>query len=60
MQILVKETGEHKPRIINGVIAIRDNPKARIYYIEGVNNEGKPFSYAYTYEMIEYFRKVGD
>lgn len=60
MQIMIKETSSHEPKIINGVIAINDNPRSRSYYFKGVNNEGKPFCYWYPYEMIEYFRKVGD
>lgn len=59
MQIMIKEKLSHEPIIINGVLAIRENPRAQCYYFEGVN-DGKPFSYWYPHEMIEYFRKVGD
>lgn len=60
MKIMIKEKLSHEPIIINGILAVRDNPRSKSYCFEGVNKEGKPFCYWYPNEMIEYFRKIGD
>ena len=60
MQILIKGIDVEEPTILNGVISIYDNPRGRYYNFNGVNEDGKPFSFVYPYKDIEYFRKVGN